>query len=62
MHKSVQGMEARNRWKLLENSTPDHDISQLKVSALLLLFPRAKIVYCVLYTTPHSGGEEEGKG
>ncbi|GFO00369.1 hypothetical protein PoB_002687400 [Plakobranchus ocellatus] len=30
MHKSVQGMEARNRWKLLENSTPDHDISQLK--------------------------------
>ncbi|GFR88677.1 hypothetical protein ElyMa_004258600 [Elysia marginata] len=30
MHRSVQGIEARNRWKLLENSTPDHDISQLK--------------------------------
>ena len=31
MHKAVQGVEARNRWKLLESSTPDHDISQLKV-------------------------------
>ncbi|KAK3772102.1 hypothetical protein RRG08_061186 [Elysia crispata] len=30
MHKAVQGVEARNRWKLLESSTPDHDISQLK--------------------------------
>lgn len=30
MQKSIQGVEARNRWKLLEDSTPDHDIAQLK--------------------------------
>ena len=31
MHKTVQAIEAQNRWKVLENGTPDHDISQLKV-------------------------------
>ncbi|BFZ22429.1 hypothetical protein BsWGS_25468 [Bradybaena similaris] len=29
-YKAVQGIEARNRWKLLESSTPSHDIVQLR--------------------------------
>lgn len=33
-YKAVQGMEARNRWKLLESSTPAHDIVQLRVKII----------------------------
>ncbi|KAK6969931.1 hypothetical protein BgiMline_025547 [Biomphalaria glabrata] len=36
MQKSVQQIEAQNRWKLLESSTPKHDITQLRVKYNIL--------------------------
>ncbi|XP_012939700.1 uncharacterized protein LOC101853704 [Aplysia californica] len=35
-HKAIQGMEAQNRWKVLEHGTPDHDVAQLKDKYKLL--------------------------